>query len=504
MSQKENDFSKVRGALWPIHNFELKKFLPMGLMMLCILFNYTMMRDTKDALLASAPNSSTEIFNFIKFFIVMPSAVLFVIMYAKLTNLLSRASLFNWLVGVFISFFGIFGYLLYPNIDILHPSAEVIQTLQTSYPSLYFPIAMYGNWTFVLFYMMSELWGSVMISLLFWQFANEITRTHEAKRFYAMFGLIANLALIFSGWTVHHFSDIKDKLPAGVDPWSISLKYLMAFIVIAGLVTIYINVWMEKNVLTDPRYYDDVEPKKKKKDKPKLSIGESFRYIVSSPYIGFIAVLVLAYGMSINLIEVVWKKQIKLNFHGNANDINAFMGMFSMFTGTATIFLILFTKGIVRRYGWFTGAIITPIMIAVTGGLFFFFIFSRDSLGPIMDNFGISIVAAAVYLGMIQNILSKGTKYSLFDPTKEMSYIPLDPELKVKGKAAVDVIGGRLGKAGGSIVTITLLTVFAQNDIMMLLLPLVAFIALVIMAWVWAATRLSKLYNALLKNKYHC
>ena len=31
------------------------------------------------------------------------------------------------------------------------------------------------NWSYSLFYIMSELWGSVGVSVLFWQMANEIT-----------------------------------------------------------------------------------------------------------------------------------------------------------------------------------------------------------------------------------------------------------------------------------------------------------------------------------------
>ena len=40
------EFSRWRKLLWPIHDHELKKFLPLGLIMFSILFNYTLLRDT--------------------------------------------------------------------------------------------------------------------------------------------------------------------------------------------------------------------------------------------------------------------------------------------------------------------------------------------------------------------------------------------------------------------------------------------------------------------------
>lgn len=35
------------------------------------------------------------------------------------------------------------------------------------------PISIVRNWSFCLFYVMAELWGSVVVSLLFWGFANQ-------------------------------------------------------------------------------------------------------------------------------------------------------------------------------------------------------------------------------------------------------------------------------------------------------------------------------------------
>ena len=66
----------------------------------------------------------------------------------------------------------------------------------------------------------------MVVSLLFWGFANEITTVDEAKKYYPLFGLMANVALIFSGQYVKFVSSMK--AATGVDPWVNSLNWLMS------------------------------------------------------------------------------------------------------------------------------------------------------------------------------------------------------------------------------------------------------------------------------------
>jgi len=94
MTKKQPNFSKTREALWPIHWHEMKKFLPMAAILFFVLFNYTVVRNLKDALIITAPGSSAEVVNFLKIWVVLPSSFLFVALYAKLSNSLSRESLY--------------------------------------------------------------------------------------------------------------------------------------------------------------------------------------------------------------------------------------------------------------------------------------------------------------------------------------------------------------------------------------------------------------------------
>lgn len=507
----QKEFTGWRAMVWPIHNHELKKFLPMGIMMLCILFIYTVLRDTKDAILVNAPGAGAESLSFAKGIGVTFSAILFMVLYTKAANIFGRIGLFYVTAIPFLVFFICFAFFIYPNREMFHMSVDTIHNYQAEYPSIKWIIPLVGNWTYTLFYILSELWGSAVLSLLFWQFANAITPVIQAKRFYGMFGFVGNFGLLFSGPSIIYLSSITQTMGLPQDvAWGLSLKYLMGLVILAGTILLATFYWMNKAVLTDKRFYDPEamgEKKKSKKEKPGLL--ESFRHIIESPYLGLIAVLVLAYGMSINVFEGVWKGQIKIAFP-TENEYNAVMGGLSTVTGAIAVLFMLVGSNILRRFSWRTAALITPIVLLVGISIFFAVIAYNNSHLPegttiiqaltdgIMDK---KLIVFAVFLGLGVNAFGKAVKYSLFDPTKEMAYIPLDPELKVKGKAAVDVIGGRGGKSGGSYIQMALLTIFTGSALYQLV-PILAPIVLgIVILWILSVFGLSKKFQQITHNK---
>lgn len=484
----KQEFGKWRSFLWPVYGYELKKLLPMFFMFFCISFNYTILRDTKDTLIVTA--AGAEAIPFLKSFGVVPAAILFMVVYAKLSNILSRENLFYVTLAPFVVFFGLFAFVMYPARDALMPTASA-EALKAYLPGGWVGLAAaYHNWMYSIFYILAELWGSVVLSLLFWGFANHITRVSEAKRFYSLFGLGANIALLASGPAIIYVSDIRKHLPANVDAWQISLNYLMGMVVVAGIAIMIVYWWINRNVLTDTRFYDpNQERAPGKKKKAKMSLADSFKFLFTSKYILCLAILVIAYGISINLVEVTWKSQLKLQYP-NYNDYSTFMGYFSTFTGAVTILMMLFVGGnVIRHKGWKFAALITPVVLLITGVAFFGFVVFRDNLAGFIATVGSTPLFLAVLFGAAQNIMSKSSKYSLFDPTKEMAYIPLDDESKVKGKAAVDVVGARLGKSGGSIIQMGLMTFGTLATIT----PYIGAILMVIIAaWIVAVNALNK------------
>lgn len=292
--------------------YTVKKMLPQALMFFCILFNYTILRDTKDVLVVTAPKSGAEIIPFLKTYVQLPASIAFTIIYSSLCNRMSQEKVFYTVVTPFLAFFASFATIIYPNRGFLHPNAAA-DALTLIAPAFFYPlIAIFRNWTYAMFYMFAELWGSCVASLLFWGFANEINTVSEAKKFYPLFGLVANVALIFSGQYVKFVSHLRSGLPAGVDKWGHSLKLLMGGVVAGGVAMMGLYEFVQRQVLTDPQCVDPEREKNRKKSKPKLTMKESAAFLSKSTYIRDLALLVIGYGMSINIVEVTWKSKLKV------------------------------------------------------------------------------------------------------------------------------------------------------------------------------------------------
>ena len=436
MSDNTQTFGKLRSFLFPIHAKEFKKFFAFAGIMFCMIMNYTLLRNMKDVLVVNAAGAG--VITFLKTYCVTPAAILFFMLFVKLSNKFSRENLFYVIIIPFLAYFLIFGFIINPNFDFFHPSKETIDALHASHPHSkgFMDLGIY--WSYSLFYILAELWGSVGIQILFWQFVNQVVSMEQSKRFFPMFVVFSNVSLILVG--------VVTKLLQMIPDWDVVVKVEMVIVLCIGVFAMFCNFMLNRKILPleEPL---DASQKKAKKKKPGLI--ESFKIIFTSKHLGFIALLVICYGISINLLEVQWKEQLKNYFAGDKKGMNAFMGTYSACTGILTIIFGWFLASqILRKFGWFFGAILTPATLLIVGVIFFVLILGGRV--DVIKSLIVNPMAVAVFVGAGAIIITKATKYSLFDTTKEQAYIPLDIELKSKGKAAVEVAGGRLGKGSGA------------------------------------------------------
>ena len=422
----------------PIQKTERPKFIYAALMLVFTIYTYSILRSTKDSLLLS--HMGAELISATKLWSVLPSAILFMLIYTKLANITTRTTLYNCLTWFFISFFVLFCFVLYPNLSHLWLNMD---TAIHKMPYMKYILQMVSGWPIVTFYILSELWGSVMLALMFWQLANQITSIAEAKRFYPLFLLVGQMGLLISGV----FSRLSPQIS-----WQSYLNLITCTLVISG---IGLSCSLAKlGKIVGKTNINDISKGSLKKSKIRLGFIASLRYVFTSKYIGLIALLILCYGISINLVEGIWKAAITLQFKKDASAIQHFTGGIQIWTAIIGSITMYSGAYLLRIMTWRVAALLTPLIILITGTLFYIFVLAKDSelMVRIILTLGSAPLFLSVMFGGAQNVLSKATKYSFFDPTKEMSYIPLDEELKSKGKAAADVVGGRVGKSMGALI----------------------------------------------------
>lgn len=499
-TNSSQEFGRFRSWFFPVHKRELKLFLPLILIFFFICFNYNLLRTAKDSLVITAPSSGAEIIPFMKVWVVLPMALLMTVLFTRLANRYSTEKIFYIMMTLFLGFFMAFSFILFPFSDTLHPHAFA-DRMESIFPlGLKGFIALIRNWTYTIFYVMAELWGTTIMTVLFWGFANEILNVKTAKRFYVLILIGGNLSAICAGGAATIISKMAGHwmITNGSDPWQYSLLVISSIVVVSGIVVVGIFRWFHKNVLKNPAYHHQLTQETEKSSE-KMSLRKNFKYLASSKYLLCIATIVLTYNICINLTEVTWKDQL-LHIFPQPNDFNGYYGKVTMWVGIAATLIAIASNFLIRRFSWTLNAMIAPALLLITGVGFFSFLFMKDS------PFGIALAASlgstplilGVLFGSVQQCISRASKYTIFDATKELAFIPLSRESKLKGKAVIDGIGSRLGKSGSALAYQALLLLFGTVSAT---LPYVGLILLaVIAAWMVAVTYLGKQFQSLVAH----
>ena len=133
--------------------------------------------------MVTAPKSGAEVIPFLKTYVNLPAAIACTTLYVKLTESMKLSNVFYAFTIPFLTFFASFPILIYPNHHLLHPHEFIDILAGRLHKGFTAPLAIARNWSFSIFYVLAEMWGSVVTSLLFWGFANQVTTVPEAKKY---------------------------------------------------------------------------------------------------------------------------------------------------------------------------------------------------------------------------------------------------------------------------------------------------------------------------------
>lgn len=480
-------FGFWRERLWPLHRYELKKILPLILMKFFISLVYAILTCMKDTLIVTAQGSGAEVIPVLKGWVVLPIAIVATVVYAKLSNSFKRSTLFYLTLSGFIFIFLLYGFILYPYQDVLSPTKSSLFLLEKLGHQFSHWVAVYRHWIQSLFFVTAELWATLTIFLLFWGCANQITNVNEAKRTYTIFIAAGDLATFIAGPLVLFYT----RKFAHVN-FLFTMQWMIFYVTLFTFVVMGLHYYLDKIIKKDKRFALPDHLKSQEDGKTKLSLLASIKHIFSSKYLLCIACMVIAYGLCINLVEVNWKAHLKL-MYPNPSDYQAFIGISTMIIGIAAFFTVLFVGGsMIRILGWHFSAQASPFIIGVTGLIFLSVVLASNYLFPAGTLLGIKTLTFIVFLGALQNISSKVAKYSFFDPTKEIAFIPLDHESKTKGKAAIDVIGSRFGKSGSAWIQVGLIDLIGTGSVISIT-PIIAPVVFVaVICWIYSVKYVSK------------
>jgi AAA family ATP:ADP antiporter len=441
---------------------ETVKHVILGSMFFCNLGVYTLIRDLKDVMLVTA--CGAESIPFMKTWVNFPLSISFMMFFTKMCHgNIKQQNIYRIIYFTVFGTYMILGYVLYPNRELLSPSLNI--------SSLYIHkslILIINNWISALFYALSTIWGSTIVTLLFWLTANNYVKKDNATVVYPLFGVLSNFSLIICGTITKYLSNLHRL------DWNMTVQSMMMVIFVFGMLNALLYEILVRN-------YEMINMKEyKPKTNNDISFIEGLKNMISTPFVFYMVVLLACYGSAGNLIDTVWKYNIR-EYYQNPSDYSKFMGTLSSSKGIVSIVTMVVSSFTLKRIPYKITVMITPILLSSMGLIFF--VLNLNNPNPYI---------IALFGSLIQ-IMVKSVKYAFFDPNKEIAFMSMSDEIKTKGKATIDLLSNSLGKSGISLF-LQLMIVFVGSIVEIIPYLLIVFF-LISTVWIRSAYKIGDIVS---------
>lgn len=447
--EKGSPFPTMHGVLknliFPIRREEWRSFGLMFFIISLVNVNFSILRSMRNALVVADAGGSAAFIPYFELFGTFPASVLLTWALSRLMRVFSFRFIFATTMLFFLIFFLVFAFWIYPH-------REVIQNLLEAKWGFLFGLArfkvIFTHWPDMTFYIMSELWKVALLSVIFWGFMNQNLSMDEAKRFYPPLMLGSSVGTILAGpLTMFCTSQLSFNFFA-LSPlrWQHSLYLLTFLLLICGVLTLIAFDSLFKKLQRTSEPPSSAPEKKEPFSRKLLSLSSSIKYLMKSPYLTSLFFIVVAEYIAYALGELIFLETLKKAYPTPA-DYCQYMGNLTLWTGILTAVSALFlTPYILQTFGWGRSTLLTPILMVLLT-LAFFAVICLGKAGAL---------SLAILIGSLHFCIGRSAKYTIFDSTKEIAFIPLDQEGQVKGKLIIDGIGSRLGRGSSSLLSILL------------------------------------------------
>ncbi|KAF7684009.1 ADP,ATP carrier protein 1 [Astathelohania contejeani] len=487
---------------FPIAKIERRKFWHMAIMFFCIALVYSVLRDLKDAVVIErlGPASIPPL----KTFYVTPLSLFFVVVIQKCLTFTTSSRILSFVVLIFGIYYIIYACVILPFRDILEPgifwSSDRFGDGKMSVRGLEFlyALAMTINaWTASLLYVTSELWGNLVLSLLFLSFSNDVCPPRQSLRFIPLFYMISNVGLMLSGCIMLGMCYSLDN-----NTYKFNSYVFQAIFLVAGILCLCIyglQYRLEKKIINRPLY--KIQGPTTKKTKVKVGFMEGFKTMFHSKLLLGICAIVIFYNMTTNMVESSYKSCLDVNARalnkavsGHVMRRQAIQQL--IISALVILFLMSPLSSLIQRGGWTFIALIPPVFaLFACIGVFGAAYINTNSASWITLTLGIEET-----IGLICVSGFKILKYAAFDICKEAISVKINREYRARFKGIFDGLCGKLGKSGGGIVIQLLYAIFDVKDIRKVVVYLLVISVIFSGLWVISVIYLGGKYAQAVEN----